>query len=220
MLRALPGGKYFNQDLYDLHRLFRDEYGNLVKLRGMFGRKPIIFTFDENNIEKVFRTETVQPVRNGQDSLFYYRKELRKNVFGDMSGLVTEHGDNWQNLRSKVNPIMLMPKTVKKYIPSVDKVSVDFIERMRDIRGADNEMPANFAEELNKWALESIGTIALDTRLGCLDTKSNPEIEQFILMIRKFFSLSYELDVEPSIWKYYKTPKFNELMSVFDSVHK
>lgn len=127
--RNLPGGRYFKKKLFEMHTLVKEEYGVLTKFPGMFGRKPILITFDQNDIEKVFRTEGIQPVRNGLDTLVYYRKEYRKEQFGGNSGLITEQGDIWADQRSKVNPIMLMPKTVKKYIPGVEDVALDFIER-------------------------------------------------------------------------------------------
>ena len=46
------------------------------------------------------------------------------------------------------------------------------IFRVRSIRDAKNEMPDDFYETLNEWALESVGLIALDTRLGIM---KNPE---------------------------------------------
>lgn len=36
--------------------------------------------------------------------------------------------------------------------------------------------------------------------------------------MKEFFVLSYELDVSISIWKYYKTPKFNRMMWIFDQM--
>lgn len=38
--------------------------------------------------------------------------------------------------------------------------------------------------------------------------------------VKKFFILAYELDVAISFWKYYNTPKFQELMSIFDQMTK
>lgn len=46
------------------------------------------------------------------------------------------------------------------------------IFRMRSIRNEKGEMPDDFYGILNEWALESVGVIALDTRLG---TMTNPE---------------------------------------------
>lgn len=43
------------------------------------------------------------------------------------------------------------------------------------------EVPADFGRDIHRWALESIGCIALDTRLGLLDSVTkNEESEKFI----------------------------------------
>lgn len=47
---------------------------------------------------------------------------------------------------------------------------------MRKIRNKNMEMPDNFWEIINEWALESIALIALDTRLGIL-TEGNESTE-------------------------------------------
>lgn len=61
---------------------------------------------------------------------------------------------------------MMQPKTVKLYIQPVERISDEFIERIKAIRDENSEMPADFQNELNKWALESISYIAVNQRLG------------------------------------------------------
>lgn len=63
---------------------------------------------------------------------------------------------------------MMQPKTVTRYIGVVDKIAEDFVTRIRSIRDDKNEVPADFSNEMNKWALESIAYIGLDQRLGLL----------------------------------------------------
>lgn len=43
------------------------------------------------------------------------------------------------------------------------------------MRDANMEMPGDFWEKLNEWALESIGLISLDSRLGILNDQSASE---------------------------------------------
>lgn len=71
--------------------------------------------------------------------------------------MLSEQGEEWAKMRSTVNPAMLPPKTVKKYISHVDEVA--FIQLAIQSRDANNEMPAHFGHEINKWSLESIGVI-------------------------------------------------------------
>lgn len=112
---------------------------------------------------------------------------------------------------------MLQPKAVKSYIPQVDEIAREFVAMAAASRDANHELPAKFGHDLNKWALESIGAIALDQRLGVM-AENSPEAKLMIKSIRDFFRLSYELEVMPSLWHYVETPKFKKLMQTFDNL--
>lgn len=73
-----------------------------------------------------------------------------------------------------VNPVMMQPKTVGRYAGMVDTIAEDFIARIRSIRDDKREVPGDFGNEMNKWALESVAYIAMDQRLGLL-TDTDPE---------------------------------------------
>lgn len=152
-------------------------------------------------------------------SVYLIGLKVRPDVFKNMGGLVSEQGQSWATLRHKVNPVMLQPKTVKSYIPQVDEIAREFLQMATGSRDANNELPATFGNDLNKWSLESIGAIALDQRLGVL-MENNDDAKLLITSIRDFFRLSYELDVMPSVWKYVETPKFKKLMQTFDNLTK
>lgn len=229
-----------------MHQSWKKDFGDIVRIPGFMGRSDTVLTYDPAMVELVFRTEGPLPVRRGLESFNYYRKKVRPEIFGDVGGLLSEDGDKWWAIRSKANPVLLQPKTVKMYIEKVDQVAQEFITKIRQMRDAESlEMRDKFGHELNRWALESIGVIALDERLGALwDTGTSQEGKQVIevrtkytircrecewtvynncnhfvfQLVKEFFVLSYELDVSLSIWKYYKTPKFNRMMWVFDQM--
>lgn len=116
---------------------------------------------------------------------------------------------------------MLNPKSVKNYIQPIDSVAKEFVNVIRQKRDTStSEMGKDFRHDLNNWALESIALIALDTRLNCFDEKlKSPDADTLINGMQTFFELSYKLDLEPSIWKYFPyTPTFNKLMKAMDSV--
>lgn len=46
---------------------------------------------------------------------------------------------------------------------------------------------------------------------------SNQNVKYFQLT-KELFKLVYQLDILPSIWVYYKTPKYHRLMKVFDKL--
>lgn len=145
----------------------------------MFGRKDMIMSYDPEVFEKIFRTEGPIPDRMSLETFDYYRKHVRPDLFSKTGGLLTEHGEKWLDARSKVNPVLLQPKTVRMYIEKTDHVVMDLIEQIRNIRDPKSlEVPNTFGQSLKCWALESIGVIALDERLGALkgETKGSRRV--------------------------------------------
>ncbi|KFB35469.1 cytochrome P450 CYP12F2 [Anopheles sinensis] len=212
------GGRYADVSLLQLHQRMREDFGDLIRVAGMFGRNDIIMTYRPEDIEKVYRTEGHWPIRRGFDSFTYYRQKVRPDVFGEMGGLVTEHGEKWQKMRTIVNPVMMQPKTIKLYVDQVDEVAREFMTIVSQLRDSKNELPTDFDQWLNRWALETMGVLALDTRLGTLKTDQSEEAKKIIGLVRDVFDLTYKLDVEVSLWKYFKTPTFKKLMNVFDDL--
>ncbi|KAJ4434892.1 hypothetical protein ANN_23463 [Periplaneta americana] len=117
----------------------------------------------------------------------------------------------------------MQPRSAKLYVGPIDGVADEFVNKIRRLKNRDEEMPANFHNELCKWALESISLVALDKRLGCLADNLAPDSEQQqmitagIEIIEGFFKLDYG----PSYWKYVSTPtwkKFVKSMDCFTNV--
>lgn len=65
---------------------------------------------------------------------------------------------------------------------------------------------------LNEWALESIGLITLDTRLGVM---ANPETSEVNKILKDVARLSFEYDIQPGIWRMYKTKGFQNVMNTY-----
>lgn len=86
---------------------------------------------------------------------------------------------------------------------------------MKQIRDAKNETPENFLDHLNAWALESIGLITLDKRLGAM---KNPESSKVNKLTKEVINLSYEFDILPGIWRKYKTPGFKKAMKKYEEL--
>jgi hypothetical protein len=92
---------------------------------------------------------------------------------------------------------------------------------MRNIKNEKNEMPDDFQDYLNRWSLESIATIAVEKRLNVLSGKTDDEnAQKLIKSIREFFLQAPEFEGKPSVWKYYETKAFKELIAVYDTMTK
>lgn len=64
------------------------KYGPIVKMEGLLGRPDMVFLFDADDIEQVYRQEDVLPMRPSMPSLNYYKHVYRKDFFGDCAGVI------------------------------------------------------------------------------------------------------------------------------------
>ncbi|XP_055691191.1 uncharacterized protein LOC129794464 [Lutzomyia longipalpis] len=219
MRSFLPGGQFHSMQFTEIHQVLTRKYGPIYKLCGSFGRNDIVVVTDPKDFEVVFRTEGSFPVRRGLDTLAYYRRYIRKDTFPTSIGLVNEQGQRWWNLRHKVNDVMMKPQITKGYTTAVDEVSKDFVKKLHNMRDENLETPPDLFYQLNIWALESIANVMLNTRLGLLNEKPNENLGLLMENVKDFFQLMFELDIQPSVWKYYKTAKFNRFVQIMDELH-
>ncbi|XP_020300796.1 probable cytochrome P450 301a1, mitochondrial isoform X2 [Pseudomyrmex gracilis] len=207
--RMLPLiGPYQISDVGKISQMFYNEYGKIVRLGGLMGRPDLLFVYDADEIEKVYRQEGPTPFRPSMPCLVYYKSVVRKDFFGDLPGVVGVHGEQWKEFRTRVQKPVLQPQTIRKYITPIEVVTKDFIKRIEEIKGDDDEVPGDFDNEIHKWALECIGRVALDVRLGCLGGSLSPNSEpQKIIDAAKFALRNVAaLELKAPYWRYFPTP--------------
>lgn len=89
---------------------------------------------------------------------------------------------------------------------------------MRANRDEMNMITKDFDKEINLWALESIGTVALGLRLNCFNPNmpaDSPEW-QLIQCVRELFTTATEIDFKPNFWRYLSTPLFKRTMQMYE----
>lgn len=198
----------------------RVEYGSILKMPGLFGKKPMLITYEPIAYEQIYRAEGVWPHRMGMETFDHYRHTIRPDIFEKTGGLLSEQGEKWAYARSIASPVLMKPANVNAYVPTVDQIAIDFVERIGKIR--DNttmEVASNFDYEMRKWALESIFFVSLDHRLNIVkgETTENRSTE-IIKAVDDFINLTFALEVLPSIWRYFPIPKYTQLMKSFDNM--
>ncbi|XP_045763258.1 cytochrome P450 CYP12A2-like [Maniola jurtina] len=216
----LPGGSFYkSEDL--INTVLYNTFGPIIRMDGYFGAPSIIMLYDAEAAALVLRGENWMPIRPGFQSLHYFRNNYYKKQGAAPdapTGLITDHGEIWKKFRSTVNPILLQPKTIKLYTNTLNEVAEDMIERMRLIRNEKNMLEGNFDLEMNLWALESIGVVALGGRLNCFDPnlpESSPA-KKLIHLVHDIFSAADKLDFKPSLWRYISTPTFKKAMKLYE----
>ncbi|KAJ8940457.1 hypothetical protein NQ318_007158, partial [Aromia moschata] len=219
--RLLPlVGQYDVSDVARLSSLFYAEYGKIVKLSGLIGRPDLLFVYDADEIEKIYRREGPTPFRPSMPCLVKYKSDVRRDFFGRLAGVVgvnyhlpcyptrtDKHGEPWRTFRTKVQKPILQLRTVKKYVEPIETVTKDFIDRMLEMKDERDEMPGDFDNEIHKWSLECIGRVSLDVRLGCLDPNLTPDSEpQKIIDAAKYALRNIAiLELRFPFWRYFPT---------------
>lgn len=69
-------------------RMFRDNFGDMVKLEGLPGRRPCVFLFNPQLCHMMHRLEGNWPMRIAMESLHHYRMS-RPELYGGQVGLAT-----------------------------------------------------------------------------------------------------------------------------------
>ncbi|XP_015127001.1 probable cytochrome P450 301a1, mitochondrial [Diachasma alloeum] len=211
-------GQYEIGDVAKISQMFHEEYGEITRLSGLIGRPDLLFVYNADEIERMYRQEGPTPFRPSMPCLVHYKSVARRDFFGDLGGVVGVHGEPWKSFRTRVQKPVLQPQTVRKYITPIEVVTQDFIERIEKIKGNNNEVPADFDNEIHKWALECIGRVALDVRLGCLDDNLTPDSEpQKIIDAAKFALRNVaELELKAPYWRYIPTPLWSRYVRNMD----
>lgn len=112
-----------------MYESLHNEFGDILQFPNMFGKTGLLCVFKPEDMEKVFRNEDQYPHRRAIETLQYYRNKLRPDLYGEFGSVFTESGERWYNTRKVLNPIMLKPEIVKQYIPDVDQISKEFIQK-------------------------------------------------------------------------------------------
>ncbi|KAL7736244.1 hypothetical protein ACLKA6_002921 [Drosophila palustris] len=209
-------GEYKISDLDKVMHELHVNYGKMAKVGGLIGHPDLLFVFDGDAIRDIFKKEETMPHRPSMPSLRHYKGELRRDFFGDVAGLIGVHGPKWEAFRQEVQHILLQPQTAKKYIPPLNDIASEFMVRIDEMRNEKEELPDNFLHELYKWALESVGRVSLDTRLGCLKPEGSAEAQQIIEAINTFFWAVPELELRMPLWRLYPTKAYRSFIRALD----
>lgn len=81
-------GQYQISNLADVSAQLNKEYGKIVRLGGLVGRPDLLFVYDADEIEKVYRQEGPTPFRPSMPCLVHYKSVVRKEFFGRLAGVV------------------------------------------------------------------------------------------------------------------------------------
>ncbi|KAK3858045.1 hypothetical protein Pcinc_035734, partial [Petrolisthes cinctipes] len=218
------------QRVYLFWKAVRQEFGPIFR-KDMPGHPRLVFITQPEDLETLLRSTMYNPLRPGMASLKKIRSgggadgntHLHDHIFQGRAGILAEQEDEWWRVRRVVQRPVTSGALVSRYLPQMDNVAKEFISRIRMLRDESGEVPDSFNTELYKWALESLGTIALDRRLGLLDDEDLPTTSQSLRLIHLAQQLLTALHETENVklWQYFPTDsirKLQEAHQVFTDV--
>ncbi|XP_071514365.1 probable cytochrome P450 49a1 [Panulirus ornatus] len=191
-------------------------YGPIFKM-DIAGLGSIVFISDPLDIERLYRETFDNPVRPFFFSLKKVREINRAKYFKtNETGILTEHGEEWWRVRSRVQVHSMKPRTVAQYLLQMDRVAQEFIVRCAGQRNDNNELPEEFLQELYKWALESLCLVTLGRRVGCLEDSAEGMkiINASIAMIHTLSECEHGFQW----WRYVTTPTMRRMREAHETL--
>jgi len=195
-----------------------NKYENIFKLRYPGSKYYQVWTCNPLDGQELLRNDGQMPITTGFDFFVYYRNKVRDEKYTS-KGLVGAHGQAWYEVRTFVQQDMMRPQSAMFYIDTVDTSSrqlCDLLKFHRDQRGVVTDVLPN----VYRWALDSITSIFLNTKIGCLD--QNPSKDTMALVNQANVILGpdmFKLITRPPIWKYVEPPYFKRVDKASNEVY-
>ncbi|XP_052071884.1 cytochrome P450 10-like isoform X2 [Mytilus californianus] len=104
----------------------------------------------------------------------------KKNNFPKSMALLD--GKEWEERRKPTQEKMLRPAVVANYVPLIEKVTNDFIEKLER-----KEKTEDLFTDLLNYATESVGMLCFNKRLCCLESDNKPV--PVAVHVRKLFAM-------------------------------
>ncbi|XP_015780625.1 PREDICTED: cytochrome P450 27C1-like [Acropora digitifera] len=201
---------------YKLSEALFAKYGPVYKEN--YGGETQVHISDPDDFETVLRAEGKYPRRLLMQVWLEHR--VRRNYF---HGIVQLNGEEWHRIRRNVAPKMMRPKVVEENLDNFNLVAEDAMARfvkLKEACGPADHIP-DLEGELMKFTLESIGTMAFDTRLGLYSDPPSPEGLKFIAAVHDFFDLSQKLllSIPSNLMRpYMDTPALKKFFTAADEI--
>ena len=182
-----------------------------------------MYICDPSDGEELLRNDGPYPHISGFDFFVAYRSKVRGDLYqgAQGKGLLGSHGPAWQEARRFVQQDMMRPRSALFYIDTVDTSSRQLGDLLGRSRGAGDAVVGDLLPHVYRWALESITSIFLNTRLGCLDQNPSADTETLINGANIILGPDmYRLITWPPFYKYVELPYFKRFDRACSDVYK
>jgi len=198
-----------------MEKFLAEKHGDIFKLK-VLGIPDAIFIRNPEDIRTLMYNDGKNPIEPGFDFFVKYRQELRKDLYPN-PGLVGSHGEKWYEVRSSVQQDMMRPKSALYYIDEITDITNEALNLM--VSKQEEKNSVDVASYTYRWSLESIGSIFLDTRLGCLQDPPPALATELIDSVNVALGdVILRLTYGVPLWKLYRTKDYNSFDKASESI--
>jgi len=152
-----------------MHLAFNDmrkECGDTFRLNIPGEKHGLVILFDAEDVKTLYSNDGRVPQIPGFDMFEFIRKNAMKDRYIN-AGLIN-NAEDWYTVRHQVQQDMMRPKSALYYIDEMEDIAVELVEKIASLKGEDGKGIEDIHPFIQEYALEAVGCIFLNARLGAL----------------------------------------------------
>ncbi|XP_033754951.1 probable cytochrome P450 49a1 isoform X2 [Pecten maximus] len=185
-------------DITLLQKRLHEQYGDILRFRA--GGGWIVGLFHPDLCREALQlTQPRYPIRFPVWILRKYAERM-----GLEEGIGTVNGERWETIRKPTQNEILRPTSMTRYAPIINQVADDMVTRLKDQNSIDDTLLT-----LYNYAIENVGMLCFNTRLGCLE--GGKRADDIVKNVAFVFN-ALEVDLRSSVhwYRYFRTPFYNK----------
>uniref|UniRef100_A0A2K6F852 steroid 11beta-monooxygenase n=1 Tax=Propithecus coquereli TaxID=379532 RepID=A0A2K6F852_PROCO len=162
--------------------------------------------------------ETLHPCRMPVEPWLAYRRHR-----GHKCGVFLLNGPEWRFNRLRMNPYVLSPKAVQKYIPMVDTVARDFSRALKEkvLQNARGSLTLDIQSSIFYYTIEASNSALFGERLGLLGNNPSYASLKFIHALEAMLKSTVQLIYMPrSLSRWTSTKTWEEHFEAWDYIYQ
>ncbi|XP_066235758.1 cytochrome P450 11B2, mitochondrial [Saccopteryx leptura] len=206
-----PGNKWlrllkiWREGAEDLHLQMQRTFQELGPIfRYDVGGRYMVHVMLPEDVEKLKQAEGSQPHRMVLEPWLAHRQHR-----GQKCGVFLLNGPTWRSDRLRLNPDVMSPQAVQKFVPMVDRVARDFSKALmaRVLQNARGSLTVDIQPSIFYYTLEASNLVLFGERLGLLSQSPSPASLNFIHALQTMLKSTMQLMFMPRSLSRWTSPR-------------
>lgn len=198
--------------LHKFYQKLRQKYGDIIMVQTPGVGKTVVI-FDPKDMKTLLSKDGATPISPGFEPLERVRRTDCPEFFPETAGLLSQ-GEEWYKFRQAVQQDMMRVSSAMLYIKSIQDIGEELADKISKTKDAAGKLDPMIC--LQEYALESIGCIFLEARLGTL--QGHPDGQELIRHVDILFRNSTPLYLFP-FWLARQLPFYTRMLTSFKAMN-